>query len=68
MVSRELLQPPIGSMPRTTAAVALDADFDFRWATWVARGQVHEKRVRRRFIIWACTLALGGAGVYAFFK
>jgi hypothetical protein len=42
------------------------ADFDARWATWVARGRVHERRVRRRFVIWAGVFATGVAVAYAF--
>ena len=58
---------------RTTAAfhagplVAVDADFETRWAAWVARGLVHERRVRRRFVVLAAVIAIGGAIAFAFF-
>ena len=47
--------------------VAVDADFETRWAAWVARGHVHERRVRRRFVISAAVIAIGGAIAFAFF-
>jgi len=69
MVSSDVLtQSPVGNMFQTAPAVALDADFEARWAAWVARGQAHEQRVRRRLVAWGCALAIGGAGVYAFFR
>jgi hypothetical protein len=45
--------------------VAVDADFETRWAAWVARGQVHERRVRRRFVVSAAVIAIGGAIAFA---
>lgn len=41
--------------------VAVDGDLDARWAAWVARGRVHEQRVRRRFVVAATVIAIGGA-------
>ena len=32
------------------------ADFDVRWAHWVARGRMHEERARRRFVIGAAVI------------
>lgn len=32
------------------------ADFKVRWDNWVARGLVHEKRARRRFVIGAAAI------------
>jgi hypothetical protein len=45
-------------------AAAPDPDFDRRWDAWVARGRVHERRVRRLFIAWASILAAAAAVVY----
>jgi len=45
-----------------------NADFEVRWAAWVARGRVHEQRVRRRFLIWAPILAVAAALAFAFFS
>jgi hypothetical protein len=42
-----------------------DAGFDSRWTAWVARGQAHERRVRRRVVVLAGALALGAAIVHA---
>jgi hypothetical protein len=49
-------------------AVVPDAEFDTRWAAWVARGRVHDQRVRRRFLIWAPVLAMGAAIVFALLR
>jgi len=46
--------------------VAVDADFETRWAAWVARGHVHDRRVRRRFVVSAAIVAIGGAIAFAF--
>lgn len=42
-------------------AIALDAAFDARWASWVARGRAEEQRTRRKVVVWtyvAATAAL----------
>jgi hypothetical protein len=49
-------------------AVAPDADFDARWAAWLARGRAHEQRGRRRLVIWAGALTIGAAVAYAFLR
>ena len=58
--------------PVTTAsagpAVVPDAEFNIRWAAWIARGRVHEQAVRRRFLIWATVLAIGAAVVFALLR
>jgi hypothetical protein len=46
--------------------VAVDGDFDRRWAAWVARGRVRDGRVRRRFVVSAAVIAIGGAIAFAF--
>jgi hypothetical protein len=69
MVSSEPLTELPGSAPyHVVPAVALDADFDTRWAAWVARGRVHEQLVRRRFATWVSVLAIGAAIGYAFLR
>jgi hypothetical protein len=69
MVSSEpLTQLPVSTVYHVASAVALDADFDARWAAWVARGRVHEQRVRRRFVTWVSVLAMAAAIVYAFLR
>jgi len=62
------IQFPVSPVDHAASAVALDADFDIRWATWVARGRVHEQRARRKFVVWAGVLAIGVAIVYAFLR
>jgi hypothetical protein len=67
MISSEALtHPPLSTTYHAAPFVALDADFETRWAAWVARGRVHEKRVRRRFAVWAVGLTLAAAILYAF--
>ena len=46
--------------------VALDGDFETRWAAWVARGTLHDRRVRRRFVVSAAVMATVGAIMLAF--
>lgn len=46
--------------------VAVDGDFEPRWAAWLARGHVHERRVRRRFVVSAGVIAIGAAVAFAF--
>jgi hypothetical protein len=45
-----------------------NAEFDARWAAWVACGRVHERLVRRKFVVWAGVLATAAAVAYAFFN
>ena len=40
------------------------ADFEVRWANWIARGRVHEQRARRRFVVWAAVLTMAAALAY----
>jgi hypothetical protein len=69
MVSNEpSVQFPVSVADRAAAAVALDTDFDTRWAAWVTRGRIHEQRVRRRLVMWASVIAVGAAIVYAFVR
>jgi len=46
--------------------VAADANFETRWAAWVARGQVHDQRVRQRLVVSAAVSAIGVAIAFAF--
>jgi hypothetical protein len=48
--------------------IALDPDFDSRWAAWLARGRAHERRVRRRLLVWAALFAMAIAGVIGFVR
>ena len=69
MGSIELVTPlPISVAYHAGPAVAPDPDFDLRWAAWMARGRVHEQRLRQRFATWASILAIGAAIVYGFVK
>lgn len=55
-------------LPITGQAVVPDADFDSRWAAWVARGRAHEQRVRRRFLIGVPLIATGAAIAFALLR
>ena len=60
---------PLTRLPASAAsyaAPAVDADFEIRWAAWVARGRVHEQHVRRKLVVWAGVVVSGAALVYAF--
>ena len=66
-----VINEPVAEVPSTsafdgTSFVAVDADFETRWAAWVARGQVHDRRVRRRFVASAAVIAIGAAIEWAF--
>ena len=65
----ELVAPlAVSVTDRVATATAPEADFDIRWAAWVARGRVHDQRVRRRLVVWASVLAMGAALVYGFLR
>ena len=67
MSSIHSLSPlPVADAYRVAPAVALDADFNARWAAWVVRGQAHEEIVRRKLVVLAGVLAMGTAIVYDF--
>ena len=55
-----------GATSHSEPLVARDGDFETRWAAWVARGQAHERRVRRRFVVAAGVVAIGAAIAFAF--
>jgi hypothetical protein len=63
--NERLVRLPDSDAFQLAPAVAPDADFDARWNAWVARGQVHEQRVRRKLDLLAGVLAIGAAIVYA---
>ena len=62
--SKRLRQVRVAAAHHIACAVVPDAGFDARWAAWVARGRVHEHRVRRRFVAWLSTAVVGAALVY----
>jgi hypothetical protein len=57
------------AVPQAVPA-AFDADFDTRWAAWIARGRVHDQRVRHNFLVWGGVLAMAAAagGGYALLR
>jgi hypothetical protein len=61
-----VINEPVAERSGTSAfgsapLVAVDANFDTRWAAWIARGEVHDRRVRRRFVASAAVIAIGAA-------
>jgi len=40
------------------------ADFDRRWANWIARGLAHQQRARRRFVAGAVVFTAVAALAY----
>jgi hypothetical protein len=44
-------------------AVAPDAGFDARWAAWLERGRLHDRRVRERLVVSGAVLAMAAVGV-----
>ena len=51
---------PVRTGGHSAIAMALDADFEARWAAWRTRGLAHERAVRRTL-----TLVAGVAGIVA---
>jgi hypothetical protein len=69
VVNNEGLAPSsVGAGNQPAQVIGPDAAFDARWAAWVARGRVHERLVRRKFVVWAGVLATAAAVAYAFFS
>ena len=65
MVDGERSLPVDRVVPFHAAPIAPPgADFDSRWAAWVVRGRLHERRVRRASFVWAAGLAIVLAIVY----
>jgi hypothetical protein len=42
----------------------LEGDFEGRWTAWRARGEVHERAVRRRLLMLAPVAAVAAAIMY----
>jgi hypothetical protein len=68
-----MINEPVGPLAvnvsdHIATSIAPGADFDIRWAAWVARGRVYDQRVRRRLVVWASVLAMGTALVYGFLR
>jgi len=68
MINEPLAPLSVSAADHAATAIAPGADFDIRWAAWVARGRVHDQRVRRRLVVWVSVLAMGAAIVYAFLR
>jgi hypothetical protein len=67
-INEAISQLPVSGASHTTTAVAVEPDFDVRWAAWIARGRVRERQTRRKLIVWAAVLAMAAAIVYVFLR
>lgn len=67
-ISQSLDQIPLNAVDHRVITTACDTDFDARWDAWIARGRVHEQRVRRRSVVWGGVLATAAAIVYALLR
>jgi|SoimicmetaTmtLPC_FD_contig_81_65830_length_860_multi_1_in_0_out_0_1 hypothetical protein len=66
MVSMErLTSRPITAALPPAPAIALEDDFEARWAAWVAQGRIHERRASRTLAIQASVVT--AAAVAAMF-
>jgi hypothetical protein len=43
--------------------VAPGAGFDARWAAWLERGRLHDRRVRERLVVSGAVFAMAAIGV-----
>jgi hypothetical protein len=69
MVMSEPLTPlPVAAGFQAAPLVVVDGGFDARWNAWVARGRVHEQRVRRKLVVLAGVLAMGAGILYALLR
>ena len=68
MISNDGAPFSVRTANQTAAVIGPDADFEARWAAWVARGRVHEQLVRRKFVVWASVLATAVAVAYTFLR
>lgn len=66
MVPVEEETAPFSLSNHAAPVVGPTDEFEARWAAWVNRGRVHERIVRRRFVVWAGVLATVAAVAYAF--
>ena len=55
---------PAGTAHSAVEASGLDADFEARWMAWRARGEVHERAVRRKLLMLAPVVAVAAAIMY----
>jgi hypothetical protein len=66
VINEAVAEPRAAATSEGAPLVAVDRNFERRWTAWMARGQVHDRRVRRRFVVSAAVIAIGGAIAFAF--
>ena len=63
MDTTETLAPiPAGAAYHVVPPVQPDAGFDSRWAAWLERGRIHDRRVRQMLSVSGGLLAMGALG------
>jgi hypothetical protein len=56
---------PAGPAHHAAEPSGFDADFEARWTAWRARGEVHERAVRRRLLMLAPVAAVAAVIMYS---
>ena len=65
-----MMNQPVAEMASTgtfhgVPLVAVDREFETRWAAWSARGEAQDRLVRRRFVVTLGVVALVGVIAFA---
>jgi hypothetical protein len=64
MSHNALVCEPLLRTRHPAGPIALDGDFEARWAAWQPRGVAHERAVRRKLVRLTTALAIAAAIVY----
>jgi len=63
-----LARSAVTTVNQDAPVIPPDVEFEARWTAWVARGRVHERLVRRQFVVRGAVLATAVAIAYAFLR
>ena len=63
MIRNESTTGSISASGHSAVAVALDPDFEARWAAWRRRGVAHDRAVRRRVVLVAGVVGIVATAV-----
>jgi hypothetical protein len=66
--NESIAESPVDAGYHSAAPVALDAEFEARWAALHARDVAHERAVRRKFLILVPVGAIAAAIVYGLWR
>ena len=56
---------PVAALSNAAPVIALDPEFEARWAKWVKSGQTHEGVFQRKLVMLGGVLAVVAAVAYA---